>query len=52
MIQVQTLDGGIAEFLDGTSPEVMRTALRAKLGGGQGAGCRDDDRLIARRPRD
>lgn len=33
-IRVATPDGGIAEFPDGTSPDIMRTALRAKFGGG------------------
>lgn len=33
-IVVATPDGGTAEFPDGTSPDAMRAALRAKFGGG------------------
>lgn len=33
-IVIATPDGGTAEFPDGTPPDAMRTALRAKFGGG------------------
>src|SRR5690242_2742888 len=33
-IQVETPDGGVAEFPDGTAPDIIRTAMRAKFGGG------------------
>lgn len=34
MIEVETPDGSVAEFPDGTSPDAIRTAMRAKFGGG------------------
>lgn len=34
MIEVELPDGSIAEFPDGTSPDVIKSALRKKFGGG------------------
>ena len=33
-IEVSTPDGAVAEFPDGTAPDTIRTAMRAKFGGG------------------
>lgn len=41
-IVIATPDGGTAEFPDGTSPDAMRSALRAKFGGGPGKAVAQD----------
>lgn len=41
-IEVATPDGSIAEFPDGTHPDQIRNAMRAKFGGGPAKGVADD----------
>lgn len=50
MIQVDTPDGGVAEFPDGTSPDVMRSALRKKFGGGPAKGVSKEIRSFSTAP--